>query len=198
MNTVFHLDSSMRSLNSVTRSLSQQIVDSLAADRVIYRDLLSQPVPTIDEAWIDANTTPKEERDGAQRQTLATSDQLLVELQQSDCLVITVPIYNFSVPAALKAWIDQVCRAGVSFQYTESGPQGLLTGKRAILVIASGGVPVDSPVDFATPYMRQFLNFIGISDIQVIAADAVATDPESITRAQAQATALAGQTNIGL
>ena len=191
MPTVCHLDTSMRSVNSVTRSLSQQIVDSLDADRVVYRDLLSNPVPQIDEAWIDANTTAVDDRNEKQRQDLAFSDSLLTELQQSDVLVIGVPIYNFGVPAALKAWVDQVCRAGVSFQYTENGPEGLLKDKRAVLAIASGGVPVDSPVDFCTPFMRQFLNFVGIAEIQVVAADAVAMDAESINRAKAQIAALA-------
>lgn len=191
MPTVFHLDTSMRSMNSVTRSLSQQIVDSLDTDLVVYRDLLINPVPQIDEAWIDANTTAVDDRNEKQRQDLALSDSLLSELQQSDVIVIGVPIYNFGVPAALKAWVDQVCRAGVSFQYTENGPVGLLKNKRAILAIASGGVPVHSPVDFCTPFMRQFLNFVGITEIQVVAADAVAMDAESVNRAKAQIAALA-------
>ena len=191
MSTVFQLDTSMRSVNSVTRSLSQQVVDSLEADLVVYRDLLDSPVPQIDEAWIDANTTAVDDRNEKQHQDLVLSDSLLSELQQSDVIVIGVPIYNFGVPAALKAWIDQVCRAGVSFQYTENGPEGLLKDKRAILVIASGGVPMDSPVDFCTPFMRQFLNFIGITEIQIVAADEVAVDPESINRAKAQIAALA-------
>ena len=191
MTTVFHLDTSMRSVNSVTRSLSQQIVESINADHVVYRDLLSNPVPQIDEAWIDANTTAVDDRNEKQHQDLAFSDSLLAELQNSDVLVIGVPIYNFGAPAALKAWIDQVCRAGVSFQYSKNGPEGLLTGKRAVIAIASGGVPMDSPVDFCTPFMRQFLNFIGITDIQVIAADAVGMDAESVNRAKAQIAALA-------
>ena len=142
MNTVFHLDTSMRSVNSVTRSLSQEIVESLNANQVVYRDLLSHPVPQIDEAWIDANTTTADDRTEQQRLELAFSDGLLAELQQSEVLVIGVPIYNFGVPAALKAWVDQVCRAGVSFQYSENGPEGLLTGKRAVLGVGDGVDPV--------------------------------------------------------
>ena len=86
-------------------------------------------------------------------------------------LVIGSPIYNFGVPAALKAWVDMIARARLTFRYTANGPEGLLIGKKAYVVIASGGVPVDSAVDFATPYLRQALSFVGISDAEVIAAD---------------------------
>ncbi len=191
MSTVFHLDASMRVGNSATRALSQEIVEKLGADQVLRLDLLASPVPQIDEQWIDANTTPEAERNLAQKQALQLSDRLLDDLIHSDMLVIAVPIYNFGVPAALKAWIDQVCRAGVSFQYTEKGPEGLLKEKKAILVIASGGVPVDSPVDFATPYMRQFLAFVGIDDVQVIAADAMAMNSDSLQQARDKIAALA-------
>lgn len=191
MKTVLHLDSSMRGVNSITRELSDDIVQRLGADKVIRRDLLATPVPQIDEDWVVANATAAPDRSPTQQQTLALSDELLDELNQSDTIVIGVPIYNFGIPAALKAWVDQVCRAGVSFRYTENGPEGLLSGKRAVLAIASGGVPVDSPVDHCTPYMRQFLNFVGITDIQVVAADALMQDGESLERARTQINALA-------
>jgi len=191
MKTVFHLDASMRTLNSATRTLSQEIIEKLAVTQVIRRDLAADPVPQLDAEWIDANTTAVADRTDTQKQQLLLSDSLVKEIIDSDILVIAVPIYNFGVPAALKAWIDQVCRAGVSFHYTENGPEGLLKNKRAILAIASGGVPIDSPVDYATPYMRQFLNFIGIDNIEVIAADAMAIDADSLTRAKEKVAALA-------
>ncbi len=88
-------------------------------------------------------------------------------MQAADTLVIGLPIYNFGVPAALKAWVDQVARAGVTFRYTETGPKGLLTGKRAIIAVASGGTEAGSDVDFATGYIRHVLGFIGITDVHL-------------------------------
>ena len=100
-------------------------------------------------------------------------------MQDADTIVIGLPIYNFSVPAAFKAWIDLVARAGLTFSYTENGPKGLLEGKRAILTIASGGVPVGSESDFATNFARHVLGFIGIHDVDVIAADQMAANPDA-------------------
>jgi FMN-dependent NADH-azoreductase len=132
---------------------------------------LNKGLPFVDEAWINANFTAPEERSAEQRATLAESDALVGELKAADVLVIGAPIYNFGVPAALKAWIDMVARARLTFRYTENGPKGLLEGKKAYVIIASGGVPVDSAVDFATPYLRHALAFIGITDVEVIAAE---------------------------
>jgi len=186
MSNVLHLDSSMRTEGSITRQLSAEIVAKLGADSVTTRDLLSTPAKQIDETWIGANFTAVEERTEEQKQALEVSDALIKELQDNDVIVIGLPIYNFGVPAALKAWVDLICRAGVTFSYTENGPQGLLEGKRAIVAVASGGVPIDSPADFATPYIKFAMNFIGISDVTVIAAPGAGGDPESLAAAQAQ------------
>ena len=103
-----------------------------------------------------------------------------------------MPIYNFGVPAALKAWVDQVARAGVTFKYTENGPQGLLEGKRAILVVASGGTAAGSDIDFASGYMQHVMGFIGITDVTVITADQMMMDTEAaLAKATAQVDALA-------
>jgi len=171
---VLKIDASGRRNGSSSRELTNEFVAALA-DRyqgimVTSRDL-ADAIPHVDDAWIAANFTPAEERDAAQRQALSLSDSLVEELKHSDVLVIGMPIYNFGVPAALKAWVDMIARARVTFRYTENGPEGLLQGKKAYLVVASGGVAVDSPVDFATPYMRQALKFVGISEVEVIAAD---------------------------
>ena len=99
--------------------------------------------------------------------------ELIAELKAADVVVIGAPIYNFGIPAALKAWVDMIARARKTFRYTSEGPEGLLKGKKAYVVIASGGMPVDSDMDFATPYLRQVLGFIGITDVEVIAADAL-------------------------
>jgi FMN-dependent NADH-azoreductase len=141
-----------------------------ASSEVQVRDL-AESLPHVDQSWIEANFTAPGERSEQQQRVLALSDSLVDELRRADVVVIGMPIYNFGVPAALKAWVDLIARARLTFRYTENGPVGLLTGKRAVLVVASGGVPVDSDFDFATPYMRRALNFVGITDIEVVAAD---------------------------
>lgn len=184
--TILRIDSSVNMTSSVTRDLTDKIIATLAEPTFIHRDLAASPLPQITEAWTQARIIPASERSAAQKQVLAQSDMLIEELKSADTLVIGLPVYNFSVPAALKAWIDLVARAGETFRYTEAGPVGLLEGKRAILAVASGGTPVGSDIDFATGYMRHFLGFIGITDVTVIAADALAKDPEG-TLAQAHA-----------
>ncbi len=171
---VLKISASGRDAGSVTRKLSGDLVAALE-DRhgdieVTDRDV-ARGVPFVDEEWIAANFTPEESRTELQRQALSYSDALVAELQQADIVVIATPIYNFSIPASLKAWIDMVARARKTFRYTENGPEGLLRDKQAYVVVASGGVGVGSAVDFATPYLRHALSFIGIDDVEVIAAE---------------------------
>ena len=177
--TILRIDSSMRHDGSVTRALADRLVAHLTAEapgaRVIRRDLAAG-VPLVDAAWIAANFTDPADRTPKQRAALALSDGMVAELRAADTLVIGLPVYNFSVPAALKAWVDLVARARETFRYTENGPEGLLKGKRALVVVASGGVPVGSDMDFATPYLRHALAFMGIEDVEFIAAERVATD----------------------
>lgn len=109
-----------------------------------------------------------------QRAALSLSDRLVQELMEADVLVISVPLYNFTIPAALKAWIDLVARAGMTFRYTDAGPEGLLRVERAYLILASGGVEAGSRTDFASEYLRHVLRFLGINDVTVIAADRLA------------------------
>ena len=171
---VLEVAASGRNDGSVSRMLSADLIGALE-ERHSTVDLtrrdLNKGRPFVDDAWINANFTAPEERSTEQRAVLAESDALVAELKAADVLVIGSPIYNFGVPAALKAWVDMVARARLTFRYTETGPKGLLEGTKAYVVIASGGVPVDSPVDFATPYLRHALAFIGITDVEVIAAD---------------------------
>jgi FMN-dependent NADH-azoreductase len=177
--TILHIDASMRQTGSVTRTLTAKMIDRLRGGApgasVIRRDL-ARDTRIIDEVWIGANFTDPAERDGAQRAALAHSDVLVSELKAADTIVIGLPIYNFSVPAALKAWIDLIARARETFRYTEAGPEGLLTGKRALVAVASGGVPVGSAMDFATPYLRHALAFVGITDVEFIAAEQLMVD----------------------
>ena len=176
--TILHIDASARRTGSATRELSAQVVKHLNAGKIIRRDLAT-PLPLLTEDWINANFTPADQRDEIQRDHLSLSDELVRELQQADTIVIGLPIYNFSVPAAFKAWIDLVARAGLTFAYSESGPKGLLEGKRAVLAIASGGTAVGSEIDFATNYAKHVLGFIGITDVDVVAADRMALDAET-------------------
>lgn len=172
---ILRIDASARVDGSTTRQLSDELIDALR-DRhgrvsVLTRDLARTPPPLLDENWIAANFTDPQTRDTQQRAALAQSDELVAELMAVDVVVIGAPVYNFSVPAALKAWIDQVARARVTFRYTENGPEGLLKGKRAYLVMASGGVAIGSAADFASGYLRQVLGFLGITDVEIVAAD---------------------------
>ena len=142
MPSVLRIDASMRRDGSVTRSLTDQVIAGLGDVNIVTRDLIDG-IDLIGPDWIDANFTDHAERTEGQKAALANSDALVAELKVADVLVIGAPIYNFSVPAALKAWVDQICRARETFRYTGNGPVGLLEGKRAIVVMASGGVPMD-------------------------------------------------------
>ncbi len=188
---ILRIDASARKEGSVSRDLNDKVIDRFASAgdvAVTHRDLTA-PLPFLDGEWIGANFTPADERSEAQREKLALSDTLIEEIKTADVVLIGLPIYNFGVPAALKAWIDLVARAGVTFRYTESGPVGLLTGKRAIITVASGGTEAGSDIDFATPYIRQALKFIGITDVLFVNADRLAVDPEGTLKAAEKAVA---------
>lgn len=173
---VLIVNSSARNEGSVSRELVQELVANLEASRgplsVTHRDL-AKGIDFVSQAWIAANFTDDADRDENQRRELANSDLLVQEVMDAQILILGVPVYNFGIPAALKAWIDMIARARKTFRYTSNGPEGLLTGKKAYLVVATGGVPVDSPVDFATPYLRHALKFIGITDVEVISAEQI-------------------------
>ena len=120
-----------------------------------------------------ANLAPASERSEEQAELAAISDTLIAELQAADTIVISSPVYNFGVPASLKAWADLVARAGTTFKYTENGPVGLLEGKKAYITAASGGTPIGSDMDFMSSWLTFFLGFLGIKDVEVIAADGI-------------------------
>jgi FMN-dependent NADH-azoreductase len=187
---VLAINSSGRRDGSITRELTSDLVAALrdrhGAIQLTRRDV-GTGLPFVDAAWIEANFTPDESRTQEHFASLALSDELVEELKTADAIVIGVPVYNFSIPAALKAWIDMVSRARLTFRYTENGPVGLLAGKKAYVVVATGGVPVGGPMDFATPYLRHALAFLGITDVEVVAADRVNNNAgESMDRARAQ------------
>lgn len=171
---VLRIDSSGRVQNSVTRELGDALIEQLRSQGheidVSMRDV-AQGMPFVNEAWINANFTDPAQRSDEQREILAFSDALVQEVMAADVLVIGAPIYNFGIPAALKAWIDMIARARLTFRYGENGPVGLLTGKQAYVIVASGGTPVGSDIDFATGYLRHALAFVGITDVKIIAAE---------------------------
>ena len=172
---ILEINASGRKSGSVSRMLTSELVrelDKKYGGATTTRRDLSLGMPFVDEDWIGANFTAQEERSETQNDVLQYSDKLVAELQTSDTIVIGVPIYNFSIPAVLKAWVDMIARAGLSFRYTADGPEGLLKGKTVYLVVASGGVAVDSAWDFATPYMRHALAFVGINGIRKRSAPA--------------------------
>ena len=178
---ILRIDASARRSGSITRDLNDRVLDKLsgAGDvEVVSRDL-AEPLPLLSEDWIGANFTDPAERTDEQKQTLSLSDELVSEVKDADVLLIGLPIYNFGVPAALKAWVDLVARARETFRYSETGPVGLLEGKRAIITVASGGTEAGSAIDYATTYMRHVLGFIGISDVEVVSADRLMIDADA-------------------
>lgn len=167
---ILRVDASARKAGSSSRALTDALIARLAPDGIVTRDL-TEVLPFVTEDWVGANFTDESERTDAQKAELALSDSLVDELVAADTLVIGTPIYNFAVPAALKAWIDLIARARKTFHYTANGPEGLLTDKKAYVLIASGGTEVGSDIDFASGYLRHILAFVGITDVTVIAAD---------------------------
>ncbi len=195
MTNILRIESSIKGDASVSRKLTDRILERLTTAhrdaKVTERDL-SAGVPAIDAAWIGAIFTAPEDRNAHQKDIAAYSDQLLAELKAADTLVIGMPVYNFAVPAQLKSWIDHIARKGETFRYTESGPQGLLKGKRAIVAMSSDGTKFGSEIDFASGYIRHMLGFIGIDDVTFVTADALAFGAEeTLKAADAQVEALA-------
>lgn len=189
-NSILRIDSSARKAESTTRQLTSELIKVLRTgtpdSQLIERDV-STGLPFVDEDWVAANFTAEEDRTPDQREKLSFSDSLVHELQEAETVVIGLPVYNFGIPAALKAWVDMIARARLTFRYTPDGPEGLLNGKRVFLVVASGGTPVGSDIDFATSYMRQVLQFVGITDVTIIDASAAASDAEAaLDRARGQ------------
>ena len=161
----------MRRQKSVSRMLADEMVAALGARKssvkVINRDLAAG-IGIVNAAWIEAERTSEENRTPDQRALLTQSDALVAELQAADDIVIATPIYNFSVPAALKAWIDLICRDKITFVYENDSPRGLLSNKRATVIVTSGGTLAGKDIDFTTSYIRHILGFIGVDDVTMI------------------------------
>ena len=179
---LLRIDASMRKDGSYSRKLSDRLIDQLHTQQphtLTSRDL-ADGVPQINEAWINANFTNVSERSPKQQVALSYSDVLVSELEKADVVVIGLPIYNFGVPAAFKAWIDQVVRAKLTFRYGETGPEGLLKNKMAYIILSSGGTELGSDIDFVSSYIRHVLGFIGIDDVTFIDSSGIGKDEEKV------------------
>jgi FMN-dependent NADH-azoreductase len=181
MSTLLHLDSSPLE-TSISRELTREFARTWKSAHpeggVIYRDLAAHPAKPLDAQWIGAAYAPEAGRTPEQKETLALSDELIGELEKADEYVIGVAMHNFSIPSVLKLWIDQVARRGKTFAYGANGPEGLLKGKKATILVASGGVyEVGTPggaFNFVEPYLRSIFGFLGVTDVKVVTAGGAA------------------------
>jgi FMN-dependent NADH-azoreductase len=193
MSKILNINSSVRNGDSISRKVTTEFVNKWKAQNpdtvVVERDLAAQALPHIDGSTLGAFFTPAEQRTPEQTQLAALSETLVKELFDADVIVIGAPMYNFSITSGLKAWIDHVARAGVTFKYTDTGPVGLLTGKKVFIFTASGGVYSAGPaqaMDFNATYLRAVLGFIGLTDVTVINSEGVAMGEAGVTKALEQ------------
>jgi FMN-dependent NADH-azoreductase len=175
MTTLLQIKSSLFGDQGQSSQLADAFVTSWRArnpdGRVIIRNLAHDPVPHLDAARFLSFLARPETRDAEQQAAVACSDALIEELKAAELIVIGVPMYNFGIPSTLKAYFDHVARAGITFSYTEDGPVGLLTGKKALVTAARGGRYLGTPFDTQTDYVRHFLGFIGIDDVEFVYAE---------------------------
>ncbi len=175
MANVLVIESSARQQGSVSRQLTAQFIANWQAanpaDKIKVRDLAVDQVPHLDANLLGGWMTPAGQQSEAEQAALALSNLLTDELLAANVLVLAAPMYNFAIPSTLKAWLDHVLRAGVTFKYTETGPQGLLSGKRAFVLTARGGIYAGGTQDHQEPYLRQALAFVGIHDASFIHAE---------------------------
>lgn len=184
---ILRIDASMRKNGSYSRDLLDELIKqlnegkstSIKDNKVTLRDL-ADGMPLINEQWIEANFTAVNERTKDQKTSLILSDTLVNELNNAELIVIGLPIYNFGVPAAFKAWIDQVVRAKLTFKYTDTGPVGLLNNKKAYIIVASGGTQLGTELDFISDYLRHVLGFIGIKDLTIIDSSGIGRDESKV------------------
>ncbi len=193
MSKILVIESSARTQGSISRQLTAEFIGQWhaahPADSVTVRDLARDPVPHLDATLLGSWMTPAEQQSEAEQAALARSNLLTDELLAADVLVLASPMYNFGIPSTLKAWLDHVLRAGVTFKYTETGPQGLLSGKRAIVLTARGGIYAGGSMDHQEPYLRQALAFIGIHDVRFVHAEGLNLGAEFLERGLAGAKA---------
>jgi FMN-dependent NADH-azoreductase len=200
MKNILLIQSSPRGGESFSHKVAQSVVHDLKGRhpevKVVVRDLGANPPPHVSLPFITGMYAPAERRTPEQAKAIAFSDVLIDELFAADTIVIAVPMHNFTLPSTLKAWIDHVARAGRTFNYGAYGPEGLLKGKRAVLVLARGGVYSSGPtkrLDFQEPYLRAVLGFLGITDVQAVHVEGAANRAIGPEKAVAAATAQSKQ-----
>ena len=197
MANVLVIESSARQQGSVSRQLTAQFIANWSAanpaDSIKVRDLAVDQVPHLDANLLGGWMTPALQQSEAERAALALSNRLTDELLGADVLVLAAPMYNFTIPSTLKAWLDHVLRAGVTFKYSETGPQGLLSGKRAFVLTARGGIYAGSGLDHQEPYLRQALAFVGIHDVSFIHAEGLNLGGEFMEKGLSEAKAQLAQ-----
>jgi len=197
MANVLVIESSARQQGSVSRQLTAQFIANWAAanpaDSIKVRDLAVDQVPHLDASLLGGWMTPALQQSEAEQAALALSNRLTDELLAADVLVLAAPMYNFTIPSTLKAWLDHVLRAGVTFKYTETGSQGLLSGKRAFVLTARGGIYAGSGLDHQEPYLRQALAFVGIHDVSFIHAEGLNLGGEFMEKGLSEAKAQLAQ-----
>ena len=187
MNNVLVLKSSILADNSQTNQLSDYFVSKLADKNMVIRDLAANPLPHFDATAATAlRSQPTSAEENA---LLALSDELVAEIKKADTLIINAPMYNFHIPTQLKSYFDFIARPRVTFQYSEKGPEGLLKGKKAVVLAAFGGFHQNQPTDLVTLYMKAILGFVGITDVQFVYVEGIGFGPEAIEKAQVQAKA---------
>ena len=183
MSTLLQIKSSLNSDAGQSSRLADAFVAAWRGanpgGRVVVRDLAREPIPHLTAARFGAFTAKPEARTAEERDVVQYSDMLIDELRAADVIVLGVPMYNFGVPSVLKAWIDHVARAGATFRYTESGPVGLLRGKRVYVFAARGGSYAGTPLDTQTPYLREVLAFLGMDDVEFVYAEGLALGEDS-------------------
>ncbi|WP_445368049.1 FMN-dependent NADH-azoreductase [Methylomonas sp. BW4-1] len=193
---ILQINSSIRAENAYSSRLADNLVAGLRqqtpAAQLTVRDLAKTPHPLLDEAALIALSTPAEQRNPEQAQRVALDDALIAEIQQADIVVLTAPMYNFGIPAQLKAWIDAIARARVTFQYTANGVEGLLKNKQVYVIQTAGGKHSGTETDSQSAYLRTVLGFLGMTDVTFIYAEGLAMggDAEQLAL-QAAATQIA-------
>ncbi len=194
MSRVLALKSSILGDYSQSNKLVEDFIKNVDQDKLTVRDLAANPLPVLDFAVTTA-LRATEDLSQEQQAVVDLSDTLIEEVKAADTLVIAAPMYNFTIPTQLKNWIDLIARAGVTFKYTENGVQGLIEGKKAIVVTTRGGIHKDSPTDNVTPYLRTVLGFVGITDVEFVYAEALNMGEDAaskgISEAQSQLATMA-------
>jgi FMN-dependent NADH-azoreductase len=194
MTTLLQINASINNDNGQSSQLANQFVAAFRKRypeaTIVTRDVAAaEPVPHLNAERFGAFITQPDERSTAQHAVVAYSDTLINELKQADVIVLGLPMYNFGVPSQLKAYFDHIARGGVTFKYTDKGPVGLLTGKKVYVFAARGGIYAGTPMDTQTSYVRDFLRFIGMDDVEFIYAEGLAISPQSKEAGLAKAVA---------